>query len=233
MSGFLKYFLPGYPDEARFIAQIDAFKRALSDYKFFGKCLDAGCGEELYSRFLESFEHISEIVNLDIGLSSASLSGNIRYKFVNGSLTHIPFGNNTFDCCFCSEVLEHIKDDLIAIAELKDVIKPGGLLLMSVPLPDAPLIPGHIVRGYTLDGLGALLKKNGFEIKKHSQCFYIFMKILINLWQWQFSVLGKNKRNYFPRFIILLLGHLDKRLKIGKPWDLVILAQKRLNYADA
>lgn len=45
----------------------------------------------------------------------------------------LPFNNNIFDCVICSEVLEHIPDDKKAISELVRIVKPGKLLVISVP----------------------------------------------------------------------------------------------------
>ena len=226
----LRWLRRGYPDEARFIAQVDTFKRVLAGYEFSGRCLDAGCGEGLYKRFLESFMEITDIVNLDINLCHIPREREKypRLSFVRASLTHLPFADNTFNCCLCSEVLEHIGEDTVAISELGRVINQGGLLLISVPLPFAPRIPGHIRRGFSFERLSALLTENGFVIRKHYYCFYIFMRVLINFWQWQFFVLGRSKRTYLPRFFILILGYLDRHLRIGKAWGLVILAQRCL-----
>jgi len=226
----LKWLRRGYPDEARFTAQVDIFRRALAGYEFSGKCLDAGCGEKLYTCFLESFREVTDIVNLDINLCRipGERKEYPRHGFVKASLTHLPFPDNAFNCCICSEVLEHIDDDAAAIWELGRVINQNGLLLISVPLPFAPRVPGHIRRGYSLERLSVLLAENGFVIKKHYYCFYLFMRVLINLWQWQFFVLGRSKRTYLPRFFIFIFGYLDRHLKIGKAWDLVILAQRCL-----
>ena len=85
-----------------------------------------------------------------------------------------PFPDDTFDRIICSEVFEHIPDDVGAMAELTRVLRPGGVLAATVPswLPEkicwalsaeyhAPLAPGGHVRIYTegllrerLDGAG-------------------------------------------------------------------------------
>jgi hypothetical protein len=38
-----------------------------------------------------------------------------------------------FDTVFCSNVLEHIEDDVAALATFKDVLSPGGRVLIFVP----------------------------------------------------------------------------------------------------
>lgn len=48
-------------------------------------------------------------------------------------VTGLPFKDNSFDVVICSEVLEHIPDDHAALGELVRIVKPGALLVVSVP----------------------------------------------------------------------------------------------------
>ena len=52
---------------------------------------------------------------------------------LRGDATKLPFADNTFDRVITSEVLEHIQDDVAAIAELARVVRPGGTLACTVP----------------------------------------------------------------------------------------------------
>lgn len=45
----------------------------------------------------------------------------------------IPFGDNTFDVVLCNHVLEHVRDDIKAMQEIRRVLKPGGFSIMQVP----------------------------------------------------------------------------------------------------
>ena len=45
----------------------------------------------------------------------------------------LPFPDATFDVVITSEVLEHIQDDVTAIAEMVRVLKPGGRFAATVP----------------------------------------------------------------------------------------------------
>lgn len=56
---------------------------------------------------------------------------NERVTFVEGSLTSIPFEDNTFDTVICTHALEHIKDVDVAVKELRRVCKKR--LLIVVP----------------------------------------------------------------------------------------------------
>lgn len=55
---------------------------------------------------------------------------------VQADLTRIPFDSESFDCLFCSHVLEHVPDDRRAMKELHRVLRPGGWALLQVPIRD-------------------------------------------------------------------------------------------------
>lgn len=52
---------------------------------------------------------------------------------VRGDALRLPFPDGAFDRVICAEVLEHLPDDSAAMAELARVLKPGGMLAISVP----------------------------------------------------------------------------------------------------
>ena len=52
---------------------------------------------------------------------------------VRGTAYGLPFPDATFDRVVCSEVLEHLHEDSRAMRELVRVLKPGGLMAVTVP----------------------------------------------------------------------------------------------------
>lgn len=46
----------------------------------------------------------------------------------------LTYGNYSFDVCTCTEVFEHVPDDLKGFREIYRVLKPGGVFLFTVPL---------------------------------------------------------------------------------------------------
>ena len=52
---------------------------------------------------------------------------------VRGSAYALPFDDETFDRVVAAEVLEHLPQDERAMGELFRVLKPGGLIAVTVP----------------------------------------------------------------------------------------------------
>ncbi|MEY3034567.1 MAG: hypothetical protein RLZ86_1189 [Actinomycetota bacterium] len=97
---------------------------------------------------------------------------------LRGDATRLPFPDDTFDRVITSEVLEHIQDDVSAIAELVRVLRPGGSFACTVPawwpekinwsLSDeyhAPKSVGGHVRIYSRTELVAKLRAAGLDVR--------------------------------------------------------------------
>jgi SAM-dependent methyltransferase len=83
-----------------------------------------------------------------------------------GDLHALRFADETFDAIVCGEVLEHLEDDATAAEELARVLRPGGVLVASVPgnprrYDWVDRWAGH-QRRYTATGLEDLLVGAGF-----------------------------------------------------------------------
>lgn len=55
-------------------------------------------------------------------------------RVLPGCAEELPFPDGAFDAACLFDVLEHVEDDRAALAEARRVLKPGGLLFISVPL---------------------------------------------------------------------------------------------------
>jgi SAM-dependent methyltransferase len=81
---------------------------------------------------------------------------------VVGDAQALGFADASFDTVLCTEMLEHVPEPQRAIDEMRRVLRPGGLLLLTTrflfPIHDAP----HDYFRYTKYGLRHLLRR--FEI---------------------------------------------------------------------
>ncbi len=86
----------------------------------------------------------------------------------------IPFADGAFDHVFCIEVLEHLPNPWGALTEMHRVLRPGGVLVLSVPNPyhakeliwnllRIPDRQGHIY-GWTRQNMTRLGEMNGFRL---------------------------------------------------------------------
>ncbi|MFI3264969.1 MAG: class I SAM-dependent methyltransferase [Rikenellaceae bacterium] len=79
-------------------------------------------------------------------------------EFREATVPPLPFADEEFDCVISFQVIEHIKDDKQFVAEVKRVLKKGGLFIVSTPNITMSLTrnPWH-VREYTKEEFSALL----------------------------------------------------------------------------
>lgn len=197
-------------------------------HPFAGNCLNAGCGEGLFCPLLESIPGLTRIDNLDLSTTDAFLTRHPdpRHRAAAGSLTGLPYAGASFDCCLCTEVIEHIAEHEQALAELARVLKPGGRLLLSVPQTPAPFDPNHVRQGYTFEEMQSLLQTAGFRVIARRDCFHLFMRALMGYWRRPWIRFGRDRTPYLPKTAMVLLASCDSWLRPGKPWDLVVLAER-------
>jgi SAM-dependent methyltransferase len=157
----------------------------------YDKVLDLGCGFGRHA--FEAARRGASVVALDAGeeevlgvaatfaamveageLVSESLHANVG----RGDALHLPFPDATFDRVICSEVLEHIPDDLSAMRELTRVLRPGGTMAITVPRFGPELVnwalsdeyhnvPGGHIRIYRRSVLEERLTSTGMVVTAH------------------------------------------------------------------
>ncbi|MDO8584849.1 MAG: class I SAM-dependent methyltransferase [bacterium] len=105
------------------------------------RILDVGGGTPLQKQlgaYRELFKE-TEYVVIDKNYESAGV--------VKGDAHNLPFQDESFDAVICKSVLEHVEDPFRVVAELRRVLKPGGLGLIYVPF----LFPYHAEKGFYAD----------------------------------------------------------------------------------
>jgi ubiquinone/menaquinone biosynthesis C-methylase UbiE len=98
------------------------------------KLLDVGCGTGDNLRiFVDRDLELHGIEYSSISASHAIRLLGPRAEVRTGSATALPYPDAHFDVVICIEVLEHVGDDVTAIKEISRVLRPDGLLVVSVP----------------------------------------------------------------------------------------------------
>jgi len=98
------------------------------------RTLEVGCGDGFFSGHLAKLG--CEVTGIDLSPTAIALARR-RYpdaSFTTHDLTQpLPFEDATADLVWCSEVLEHLFSPLGTVLEIQRVLKPGGILLATVP----------------------------------------------------------------------------------------------------
>ena len=96
-----------------------------------GLMLDVGGGFGVMARFLPDFvDKENRYINLDISSEMLKYS---PHQNILAATEYIPFCDVSFDYVFMSDVLEHVRDKMVALKESYRVLKLGGLLLLTTP----------------------------------------------------------------------------------------------------
>ncbi|MGB9750669.1 MAG: glycosyl transferase family 1 [Roseiflexus castenholzii] len=101
--------------------------------------LDCGCGMGVYLMFMGRLRRLNLVgVDGDMERLRWAEREHVPASLSNVDIHHLPFADNSFDKVLMSEVLEHLTDDRGALREIFRILKPGGVLALSVPHANYP-----------------------------------------------------------------------------------------------
>lgn len=97
--------------------------------------LDLGCGE---GYLLSLIPNAQDVVGLDIsnralGKAKDYLKSHPQINLLCGDGQILCFKDNSFDIVICSEMIEHVPDPKLVIKEIHRILKPNGILVVSIP----------------------------------------------------------------------------------------------------
>lgn len=127
--------------------------------QFHGVLLDVGCGQMPYrSLILSSDTKVTKYIGIDM---PTARYGDVQPDLIWDGKT-IPLDNNFVNCAMLTEVLEHCPDPVLVLSEVNRVLKPGGMLFLTVPfLWPLHEVPYDEVR-YTPFAMQRHLEQSGF-----------------------------------------------------------------------
>jgi SAM-dependent methyltransferase len=138
------------------------------------RVLEVGCGISTMSRRL--IEVAETVVAIEpnpacVAIARRTLGDHPRFELRSCHLEEcdrVELASHRFDTVFCINVLEHIEDDVAALRTFRDVIVPGGHVLIFVPAVQAAYGPldaalGHH-RRYSKRSLAKSFADAGLEL---------------------------------------------------------------------
>ena len=130
-------------------------------------------------------------------------------------IVRIPLPDSSLDGILCTEVFEHLTNPVAALEEFRRLLKPGGLLLLTVPVVSRlHMEPYHYYTGLTKYWYKHWLPEFGFTIDSmvpqggRGRTGVVFLRIAYGDWRaWERELQG------VKRFISLIL-----RICLAKPF---------------
>jgi len=102
-------------------------------HRSLGKALVDGCGVGIYVKAL--LPYTDEIHGIDIEPEHLEIAAQSvpQAKLQLAACEMLPYPDNYFDLLLSHEVIEHVRDDRAAAAEMVRVLKPGGRAIIFAP----------------------------------------------------------------------------------------------------
>lgn len=131
--------------------------------------LDFGCGPGTISLGLAEAVEPGELHGIDLedsqialARAAAAAGGHGNVTFHVGDAKDLPFDDATFDVAHCHAVLMHIPDIAAALAEIRRVLKPGGVIACrEAIIASSFLEPGSAEIDRAWEVFAQLLAANG------------------------------------------------------------------------
>lgn len=182
-----------------------------------GQLIDIGAGESPWKCWLGkqiTYKGIDIAYANEFGMSQRS-SDVILY---DGRI--MPFENNSFDSAICVEVLEHADNPEFLLREITRILRPGAVLLLTVPWSARRHHIPHDYHRFTKERLKNLFEDTGYKIdfikERGNDYCAITNKLIVIIIRNIKTINFKNIIYIFPlilfigffAFIMLLVSHI-------------------------
>ncbi|NDZ14502.1 hypothetical protein C7T35_18160 [Variovorax sp. WS11] len=141
--------------------------------------LDIACGEGYGSALLAQVAE--SVIGVDISQdavnhASRNYSAQANLRFIQGSATRVPVDDASVDVLVSFETLEHLAEQEQMLGELRRVLKPSGILVISSPnkqvySDDRNYVNEFHVKELYFDELDALLHRHFGAVRYFGQRF--------------------------------------------------------------
>jgi SAM-dependent methyltransferase len=166
------------------------------------RVLDAGCGP---GNMLDLLSQYGQVIGVDSEAAALTFCHTRGFRdLCYADICNLPVGEDSLDLVVAIDVLEHLDDDMSALAQLHRVGRSGGWVCITVPAyeflrGDHDDIFGH-KRRYTLREVRSKLEQAGFSMKWGS---YLHCAPVVPLWLFRRLRRSKDDQTKTSDFIAL------------------------------
>ena len=151
-----------------------------------GRMLDIGCGDGAFGRLFVGRGFQVHGVDLTRNLVALARSNGLQALVHDVATSPLPYRGDAFDVVFAGEVIEHLVDTTAFLQDIRRVLRPGGVLVLTTPnlasfenrirlllglyprWVEYKLEGGHgHLRAYTARSLLRHLADTGFAVERH------------------------------------------------------------------
>jgi SAM-dependent methyltransferase len=225
-----------------FVARRNAASRMLRDFappERPLRILDAGCGTGGMLDLYRTWPDV-EATGLDFSPDALHFSSKRGHRrLVGGDLMLLPFRTGTFDVVTALDVVEHVPDDGRALTEIARVLRPGGILVATVPAYQALWSAHdealHHFRRYNARQFSRVISQSGLQVERLTYLISVLFPLAAAA-RW----LGKHRRGHEKEatlpmvpppvnraLIALHAAELSVARRLPLPYGLTVLAVAR------
>lgn len=171
--------------------------------------LDLGCGRRIVPQWMKGQAELEAelksraamLVGVDPDLAALGDNRSCPAR-VKADGIRLPFADGSFDLVVLLDTMEHIPDDHRALQEVRRVLRPGGIVFVSVPayqfLWSQNDDIAHHCRRYTRRRLDAVLRAAGLQVERLSYFNTLLFPLILPavLFQKLMARLGRLPKDY-------------------------------------
>jgi len=132
--------------------------------------LEVGCGTGSMLPELEAMGEGITATGIEPSNAVRAVAAGAGHRVEPGTFEELPVGDRSVDALVALDVLEHCRDDAVALAEAARVVRPGGLLFLTVPAMPSLWSPhddaNRHFRRYDRTRLAGVVSAHGFEVER-------------------------------------------------------------------